>query len=152
MVGVADPDLLPLLGEALRTLEHDRALVVHGRHGLDEISPLGETEVVELREGELDRYIIHPGDLGLTVATEEEVAGGEPVENAAIIRSVLEGRSVGGARSFVLLNAAAALYVAGRARDLSEGVRLAVESVDSGSALRSLEALVAASREAAPEG
>lgn len=152
VVGVADPDLLPLLGEALRTLEHDRALVVHGRHGLDEISPLGETEVVELREGELDRYIIHPGDLGLTVATEEEVAGGEPVENAAIIRSVLEGRSVGGARSFVLLNAAAALYVAGRARDLSEGVRLAVESVDSGSALRSLEALVAASREAAPEG
>jgi len=152
VVGVADPELLPLLGEALRTLEHERALVVHGRHGLDEISPLGETEVVELLEGKLDRYIIRPEDLGLPVAAAEEIAGGEPAENAAVIRSVLEGRSVGGARTFVLLNAAAALYVAGLVRDLSGGVRLAAESVDSGAALRALDALVSASREAAPEG
>lgn len=152
VVGVADPELLPLLGEALRTLEHLRALVVHGRDGLDEISPLGETEVMELRDGTLDRYTVRPEDLGLKPAGVEEIAGGEPAENAAVIRSVLEGRRVDGARTFVLLNAAAALYVSGRARDLSDGVRLAAESVDSGAALRTLDALIEASREAGSDG
>ncbi len=149
VVGVADPELLPLVGEALRTLEHHRAMVVHGRAGLDELSPLGDTEVVELRDGALDRYTVRPEDLGLPIATPEEIAGGEPSENASRIRSVLAGLDTGGARTFVLLNAAAALYVAGRAETLADAVRQATEAVDGGAALRTLEALVEASRVAA---
>ncbi|TVR62417.1 MAG: anthranilate phosphoribosyltransferase [Gemmatimonadales bacterium] len=151
VVGVADPELLPLLGEALRTLEHLRALVVHGRAGLDEVSPLGETEVVELRDGAVAHYTIRPEELGLPTATLEEIAGGEPSENALRIRSVLEGRDRGGARTFVLLNAAAALYVAGRAESLEDGVRQAAEAVDGGAALRTLAALVETSRAAAED-
>ncbi|TVR63779.1 MAG: anthranilate phosphoribosyltransferase [Gemmatimonadales bacterium] len=151
VVGVADAELLPLVGEALRALEHHRAMVVHGRDGLDEVSPLGETEVVELRDGALARYTVHPEDLGLPTAAPEEIAGGEPSENASRIRSVLEGRDRGGARTFILLNAAAALYVAGGTESLDAAVRQAAEAVDTGAALRTLDALVAVSGAAAED-
>lgn len=142
VVGVANADLLPLIAEALQELGHERALVVHGLPGMDEMSPLGDTLVAELSGGELRRYRVSPGDLGLGSATAEEIAGGEPAENADLIRRVLEGDERGGARTVTLLNAAAALYVAGMVEGLRAGVELAAEAVDSGSAARTLASLV----------
>lgn len=146
VVGVADPGLLPLVVESLRLLEHERALVVHGLPGMDEISPLGETRVAELRDGEVREYRIDAGSLGLPQADASEIAGGTPEENAEIIRSVLDGDERGGARTVTLLNAAAALYVAGRVDGLRAGVATAAEAVDSGAASRTLEHLRETSR------
>jgi len=152
VVGVADPELLPLLVEALRTLGHERAMVVHGLPGMDELSPLGETLVAELREGEVRNYRVNPEDLGLSRSEPEAIAGGEPRENAELIRRVLLGDERGGARTATLLNAAAALYVAGLVEGLRAGIELAAEAVDSGSAARTLELLVEVSgKEAASE-
>ena len=152
VVGVADPELLPLVAEALRQLEHERALVVHGLPGMDELSSLGDTRIVELREGELRSYRITPESLGLARSPEEEIAGGEPHENARLIRGVLVGDEEGGARTVTLLNAAAALYVAGVAEGLRDGVERAREAVDSGAALRTLELLVEVSGGEAQRG
>ena len=142
VVGVADPDLLPLIAEALQALGHERALVVHGLPGMDEMSPIGDTLVAELSGGDLRRYRVSPGELGLGSTTAEEIAGGEPEENADLIRQVLEGDERGGARTVTLLNAAAALYVAGMVEGLRAGVEQAAEAVDSGSAARTLASLV----------
>lgn len=153
VVGVADPDLLPLLAEALRTLGHERAMVVHGLPGMDELSPLGETLVAELKEGEIRRYRVNPEDLGLARVSEDEIAGGEPQENAELIRGILLGDERGGARTVTLLNASAALYVSGQVEGLRAGVELAGEAISSGSAARTLELLVQVSgEEAAAEG
>jgi anthranilate phosphoribosyltransferase len=142
VVGVADPDLLPLIAEALQALGHQRALVVHGLPGMDEMSPVGDTLVAELSEGTLRSYRVSPSDLGLGSTTVEEIAGGEPDQNADLIRRVLEGDERGGARTVTLLNAAAALYVAGMVEGLRAGVEQAAEAVDSGSAARTLASLV----------
>jgi anthranilate phosphoribosyltransferase len=146
VVGVADPGLLRLVVESLATLGHERALVVHGAPGMDELSPAGPTRVAELRAGSVEEYVIVPEDLGLERHALDGLAGGEPEDNARLIRGVLEGRVRGAARAAVVLNAAAAIYVAGRADDLLEAVGLAAETLDSGAALRTLEALVTASR------
>ncbi len=152
VVGVADPDLLSLVAEALRQLQHERALVVHGLPGMDELSPLGDTRIMELRGGELRSYRITPESLGLSRTSEEEIAGGDPDENAELIRRVLTGDDQGGARTVTLLNAAAALYVAGVAEGLREGVERAAEALDSGAALRTLELLVEVSGREAEQG
>ncbi len=144
VVGVADPGLLGLLVETLQTLGHDRALVVHGHPGMDEVSPSGPTSVAELRGGEVLRYELTPDELGLAPASLDGIAGGEPDENAALIRRVLEGADTGAARDVVLLNAAAAIYVAERAETLAEGVDAAAESIDSGAAAAKLDQLVRA--------
>ncbi len=151
VVGVADPALLPLVAGALRELGHERALVVHGQPGLDEISPLGDTLVAELVEDELREYTISPESLGLTRAPVEEISGGSPGENADRIRAVLLGDDRGGARTVTLLNAAAALYVAGVVPGLRAGVELAAEAIDSGAAHRTLELLREHSRREAEE-
>lgn len=145
VVGVADPELLPLIGEALRTLGHERALVVHGVVGMDELSPLGPTQIVELANGELREYAVEPQQAGLPEGRVEELVGGEPAENARVIRQVLEGERRDTARSVVLLNAAAGLLVADVVDDLSAGVARAAAAVDSGAASERLSALVAAS-------
>jgi anthranilate phosphoribosyltransferase len=139
MVGVADPALLPLVAAALKELGHVRALVVHGHPGMDEISPLGPTRVAELDEGQINETTITPEEFGLSGATAESLAGGSPDDNARTILDVLEGREQGGARAAVLMNAAGALYVAGRAASPAEGATLAGESIDSGAARTSLE-------------
>lgn len=141
VVGVADPELLPLVVRALQTLEHERALVVHGLPGMDEMSPLGETLVMELRDGDIREYRVTPEGVGLPRADADEIAGGTPEENAELIRRVLLGDERGGARTVTLLNAAAALYVAGLADGLRAGVEMARETVDSGAASRTLELL-----------
>jgi anthranilate phosphoribosyltransferase len=146
MVGVAEPGILWLIVEALRELGHKRALVVHGTPGMDEMSPLGPTQVAELREdGAIMEGMITPGQLGLGTHPVEDLAGGTPKENAAVILRVLEGKEEGGARAAVLLNAAGALYVAGRGESLPESLALAREGLDSGAGVRKLEALREAS-------
>ena len=146
MVGVAEPGILWLIIEALRELGHRRALVVHGSPGMDEMSPLGPTQVAELREdGAILEGMITPGQLGLGSYAAESLAGGTPDENAQVITRVLEGKGEGGARAAVLLNAAGALYVAGRGDSLPEALRLAQEGLDSGAGSKKLKELRSAS-------
>lgn len=148
VVGVADPAFLELVVRALAELGHERALVVHGEPGLDELSPCGPTRVAELREGVVSTWQVTPGELGLDEVHPRELAGGEPEENAAVVRAVLAGDR-GAARTAVLINAAAAYYVAGRVGSLKEGARAAEQAIDSGAAAAVLEKLVSASRTAA---
>jgi len=146
LVGVADPDLVPLVAEALRELGHVRALVVYGEAGLDELSPLGPSRVAELDGGSVSERTVRPEDFGLDSCPAEELAGGEPEENAEVILQVLRGKERGGARSAVVLNAGAALYVAGLADTLAKGVEDAAEALDDGRGLEALEELREATR------
>jgi len=146
LVGVADPSLVSLVIEALRELGHTHALVVHGEPGMDEVSPMGPTRVAELIDGAVSERTISPEDFGMEPCSAEELAGGEPTDNAHVIMAVLEGEEQGGARSAVLLNAGAAIYVSGAAETLEASVDLAKEALDSGRALEALNLLRAATR------
>jgi anthranilate phosphoribosyltransferase len=141
VIGVADPELLDLVVHALAELGHRRALVVHGEPGMDELSPLKPTRGAELYEGEITERILSPDQFGLPAGTAEELAGGDPEENARTIVAVLSGENRSAARSATVLNAAAAIYVGGRAGTLEEGVVRAGESIDSGAASDALERL-----------
>ena len=144
VMGVADPRLLPLVVRALQELGQERALVVHGARGMDEISPAGPTHVAELFAEGIREYEVSPPELGLPEADLADLAGGSPDENAELIRHVLAG-APGGPRTATLLNAGAAIYVAGLAPSLPEAVALAASSVDDGRARDALERLRAAS-------
>lgn len=146
VVGVADPDLVPLIVEALRELGHTRALVVHGEPGMDEVSPSAPTDVAELVDGETRRYQVTPEALGMESHPVKGLAGGLPDENAATIRRVLQGEDRGAPRAATVLNAAAAIYVAGAADTLEAGVEKARASIDDGAARDALERLREASR------
>src|SRR3954463_13740508 len=115
VVGVADARRVPLIAGALQSLGTRHALVVHGEPGMDEISPLGPTQVIEIRDGTSRAWTIEPARFGFPEGRADELAGGPPAENAAAVLPVLEGRSPPTARAAVLLNAAAALYVSGLA-------------------------------------
>jgi anthranilate phosphoribosyltransferase len=142
VVGVYEERLVPLLAEALRELGTRRSLVVHGHDGLDELSTLGPTLVSEASPEGVREYVITPAELGLRTVTAEDLAPGDDAAgNAAIIRAILSGE-VGPRRDIVLLNAAAALYVAGRATTLVEGIAMAAESIDSGRAAATLARLI----------
>ncbi|HSW31106.1 MAG TPA: anthranilate phosphoribosyltransferase [Longimicrobiales bacterium] len=143
VMGVADPRLLDLVAGALAELAQERALVVHGAPGMDEISPSGVTHVAELRDGRVTRYEVSPADLGLEEIALAGLAGGGPGDNARTIESVLGG-AAGAARTATLLNAAAAIYVAGKAASLAEGATLAAAAVDDGRAGDALARLRAA--------
>ena len=145
VMGVADPRLLELVSGALAELGQERALVVHGAPGMDEISPAGPTEVAEVVDGQVRHYTTSPEALGLEAAGLGTLAGGEPEENAETIRRVLDGEA-GAPRTATLLNAAAAIYVAGKAATLEEGVTRAASSVDEGRARDALERLRSATR------
>jgi anthranilate phosphoribosyltransferase len=146
VVGVADPALLDLIVRALQELGHHRAFVVHGAPGMDEISPVGATDVAELVEGEVRRHRVTPEELGLPMGSVEDLAGGEPADNARVIIRVLDGSLGSAARTAVVMNAAAAIYAGGLVESLVEGVRRAQESIDAGAARAKLEALKEASR------
>jgi len=143
VVGVSDERRLPLIAGALRELGTRHALVVHGAPGLDELSPLGETRVVEIRGDSTTEWTIHPRQYGLS-ATAEELAGGSPHENASMIVNILSNDSTNGARAAVLLNAAAAIYVAGLAASFDDAVERAREALEKGQGLVALERLRAA--------
>ncbi len=141
VVGVYSADLVEKLAEALSELGLRRALVVHGRDGLDEITITGPSKVAEVRNSQVHVYQVSPEDFGLQRATLAELAGGNAEENAAVIRAILEGeRSC--RRDVVLLNAAAALVAAGHADRISDAVPLAAYAIDSGHARQRLQLLV----------
>lgn len=144
VVGIANPARMELMAGALAELGSVHALVVHGEPGMDEISPIGCTRVLEIRNGSVTEWMIDPAAVGLEAAP-GELAGGEPAVNAARVVAVLDGSDRSGARSAVLLNAAAAVYVGGIADSFSEGLRAAALAIDSGKALRALTALREAS-------
>lgn len=146
VVGVYSPALTETLAGVLGTLGAERAFVVHGSDGLDEMTLTGPTRVSELKNGSVSTYDVLPGDFGLMQAPADALKGGDADYNAEITRSILNGEE-GPRRDIVLLNAAAAIVAGDKARDLNEGVQVAAEVIDSGKALEKLEGLVAASRE-----
>jgi anthranilate phosphoribosyltransferase len=147
LLGVYAPQLTEMFAEALRLLGTRRALVVHGHDGLDEISVCAPTRVTELKDGLIRTYDIDPERFLGRRATPAEVAGGDPARNSEIARGVLAGDK-GACRDVVVLNAAAALMAAGQTDTIEAGMRLAAESIDSGSARRKLDELVNFTRQA----
>ena len=146
VVGVYSDDLVEKLAEALSMLGLRRALVVHGSDGLDEVTITGPTRVAEVRDAQIHTYEVTPEEFGLARAPMEAIFGGDASDNAAIIGEVLAGEK-SAHRDIVLMNAAAALVVGARARDLKEGVELAARSIDGGAARGKLERLVRLTRE-----
>ncbi len=146
VVGVYSAALTETLAGVLATLGAERAFVVHGSDGLDEMTLTGPTRVSELKNGSVSTYDVSPGDFGLAQAPADALKGGDADYNAEITRSILNGEE-GPQRDIVLLNAAAAIVTGDKARDLNEGVQVAAEVIDSGKALEKLDALVAASQE-----
>ena len=145
VIGVSDPSRLETMAAALGELGTDRALVVSSADGLDEFSVSGATRVVELSEGELATYEVTAEQVGLEPASDGAVGAGTPEANARVLRRVLDGEP-GTERSLALLNAAAAIYVSGRAGSLADGVERARDSIDSGAALATLERYLEFSR------
>ncbi|SNZ17261.1 anthranilate phosphoribosyltransferase [Natronoarchaeum philippinense] len=137
IVGVYDPDLVPVLAEALARMGVESALVVHGS-GMDEIAVHDQTLVAEVQNGDVEEYVLTPADLGLSVHDIEAVAGGTPAENAEDMRGIVEGEIDGAKREIILANAGAAIYIAGEAASLEAGVEAAREAIDSGAAAEKL--------------
>jgi anthranilate phosphoribosyltransferase len=145
LVGVFGRQWLRPLAETLGRLGAERVWVVHGSDGLDELTVTGESHVAEWHEGRVREFTVKPADAGLTIANPAALKGGDAAENAEALRGVLAGIA-GPYRDAVLLNAAAALIVAGRAGDLREGVALAARAIDSGAARAALDGLIALTR------
>jgi len=145
VVGVYDPDLVPVLARAMARMDVEHALVVHGA-GLDEIGLHDETTVAEVRGEEIEEYALAPDDLGLEAYPLPDVAGGSPEENAADLRGIVGGALDGAKREIILANAGAGVYVSGRADSLAEGVEVAAKTIDDGDAAETLSAM----REATP--
>jgi anthranilate phosphoribosyltransferase len=142
VLGVYSPELTELHASVLRNLGSQRAYVVHGVGGLDELSTFGETRVTELKDGEMRTYNVTPEDFGLERVAPEDIQGRTPEENAQLLVDILDGKE-GPARDIVLLNAAAAIAAGGKADTLIEGLAVAADSVASGAAHAKLQALQA---------
>jgi anthranilate phosphoribosyltransferase len=142
VLGVFSADAMDLVAATLAELGTERALVVHGAGGLDEISLAGETLVADVQAGKVRRYTVSPEDFGVARAPLEAIRGGSAAENAATIRSIFAGQP-GAPRDIVVANAAAALVAAGIAEDFLEAARLADAAIDSGAAAEKLAALAA---------
>ena len=141
-IGVFDPAFVPRIAKALRRLGSERAMVVSGRDGLDEISLGAPTDAAFLNREHLELKVIDPLDYGIARAPLEAVKGGDAEENAEITRAILAGEMHGPKRDIVLVNAAGALTVDGKARDMREGIEIARETIDSGRALEALKRIV----------
>ena len=140
VVGVSDPRRLPLIAGAMQALDTVHTLVVHGE-GMDEISPFGATKVVEIREGTLSEWTIDPRRFSFGQGTPDQIKGGPPAENAATVVDVLRGVANAPSTAAVVLNAAAALYVAGAAGSFDDGVAIARDAIKSGAGLIALDRL-----------
>ncbi len=140
LTGAFSPDLIRPMAETLAALGSDRAWLVHGSDGTDELSISGSSAVAALQDGQIEMKEIHPEEAGLPVHPFEAILGGTPEENGAAFRALLDGET-GAYRDAVCLNAAAALVIAGRAATLIEGAALAQDSIDSGAAKRAVETL-----------
>ncbi len=141
VVGVADRERAPILAAALAALGSRHALIVHGEPGLDEISPLGPTHVIEIRGGKTKEWTIHPKEHGFGKGREADLRGAEPEENARIIEEILMNGGPESARAAVVLNAAGAIYVGEGASTFSEAVSRASDALSSGKAREALDRL-----------
>ncbi|WP_201353028.1 anthranilate phosphoribosyltransferase [Hydrogenimonas urashimensis] len=141
-IGVFDPAFVPKIAKALKRLGSKRAMVVSSRDGLDEISLGAPTDTAFLDQGHLELRTIDPVEYGIGHAPLEAVAGGDAQENARTAREILTGKLQGPKRDIVLINAAGALVVDGKARDIGEGLALARETIDSGRAAEALEKII----------
>lgn len=148
VLGVSDPAMAAKLIGVLQARGAERSLVVYGHDGLDELSTITTSTVLELRDGEVRTYDVDAGALGLKPATLDDIQGGDPARNAELARRILDGEP-GPKREFVLLNAAAGLIAAGVADDLAAGLEAATASVDDGRAAAALEKLIRVSNEPA---
>ena len=142
LIGAPSAEAAELMARALAGLDTQHALVVHGFDGLDEITTTGPTLVFEIRNGEVQKHVWTPADFGISRSNVAELAGGDTARNAAIATAVLDGTR-GPWRDVVLVNAAAALLVAGKAHRLTQAVSIAAESIDSGAARARLRQLAA---------
>lgn len=152
LVGVPRPELTELLARSLQLLGSERAWVVHGADGIDEISTTGYTKISECRGGAVNTFYLHPADVGLPKAPAASLTGGDARENARIIERVLAGEP-GPARDVVLLNAGAALFIAGETTTVEDGILRAARAIDAGNARHTLDRLVeiSATEEHTPE-
>jgi anthranilate phosphoribosyltransferase len=141
LTGAFSADLIRPMAEVLMALGSEKAWLVHGGDGTDELSIAAPSQVVALADGALTEFTVHPEDAGLPVHPFEELLGGNPAENAAELKAVLAGAGRPAYRDAVLLNAAAALIVADRVTDLKAGVEMARESIDSGAAAEKIAKL-----------
>ncbi|CAA9445935.1 MAG: Anthranilate phosphoribosyltransferase [uncultured Rubrobacteraceae bacterium] len=152
LVGVFHGDYVRPVAEALKELGAEKALVVHGTDGLDEITVTAPTLAAEVSDGEVTEYEISPEQFGLARHSPDGLLGGDASLNARVMRDVLSGEEEGAARDVILLNAGAAIYVAGMIQTLEEGVRLAEGSIESGAATEALEDFVRVTRRLAGVG
>ncbi len=152
LVGVFHGGYVRPVAEALRQLGAEKALVVHGRDGLDEITVTGPTFIAEVSDGAVTEYELSPERFDLPRHAPDGLLGGDAHLNARVLRDILSGEEQGAARDVVLLNAGAAIYVSGRATTIEEGVRLAEESTASGAAREALEGFIRATRRLAGVG
>jgi anthranilate phosphoribosyltransferase len=144
IVGVWRKDLAEKLAQVLVELGTERAWVVHGEDGLDEITLAGKTFVAEAQDDRVETFEIEPSDFGFETGTLEHLRGGDAEANARIVSDVLTGKRCDEARMLVIMNAAAALFLGGAAGDLREAAKIATEAIDSGAARRKLELLIEA--------
>ena len=140
VIGVFDPDLVPVLARAISALGVDRALVVHGA-GLDECALHGPSTVAEVTEGHIEQFEITPDAVGLQSAPLETIAGGTPQDNAEDLRGIVNGTITGPKRDIILLNAGAAIYIADEVASIEDGITRAEAAIDSGAAAETLTAL-----------
>lgn len=140
VMGIFDPDLTEMVAGVLCKLGSERALVLHGMDGMDEITTCASTKISELRDGKITTYEIHPSEFGIALASPKDLKGGNPEENARNLEALLKGEK-GPLRDIVLLNSAAAMVVGKKADSLLEGFKVAVQSLDSGKAFEKLIAL-----------
>ena len=141
VIGVFDGRLTELLARVLLDLGTERAMVVHGEGGLDEISSLGKTVISELKDGVVSSYEFHHSSVGIPSDTLADVVGGDAELNAGIIRNILDGKK-NSQRNITLLNAGAAIYISGKAGTFLDGIKLAEESIDSQNAKKKLQELI----------
>lgn len=141
VLGIADESLMPRMIETLKMLGLQRAMVVHSS-GLDEISTMGPTKTMVLDHGQVRSEELDPTEFGFRLADFSELAGGDAVTNAHIVRDILTGQEIGAKKDIVLLNAAAAIMVSGLAKDLVQGIEMADASISSRSALKCMEKLI----------
>lgn len=150
LVGVPRPEFTELIARALSMLGSERAWVVHGADGIDEISNTGYTKISECANGTVKTFYMHPGDVGLAKASPEALKGGNATDNAVIIQRVLDGAS-GAARDVVILNAGAALFIAGAAASVKDGMKMAADAIDRRVARQTIDSLIDLSRQPVEE-
>jgi anthranilate phosphoribosyltransferase len=151
VMGVPEAGLMPIVAEALHLLGVKRAMIVHS-DGLDEISTMGPTRIMQLKAGKITESMLNPGDYGIKKASLDDLQGGDAKSNAQTVRNIISGNQADAKKDIVVLNAAAAIIVAGLADDFVLALKIAEKSIETGKAIQCLENLVAVSTLSLREG